>query len=307
MYVYPSTEWIPFFRKTFSSKQHKPVATDDEPIPEHEHDPLEYDQHESISTNRASIPTTEPTSQVVKSKSQGKMKTRRGWGKKKYKKVIKFSIIGNNCNGLKAKKESLFSAIRNFNTPSCIIIQETKLRFPGTFKIPGYQIFEKTRVGQGGGLLTAIDCNLSPLLISSGSNEEEILIIQAQVGKHSIRINNGYGPQETEVKEKIYSFWEEIEKEIINAKEANCFILLQMDANAKLGCEVIKNDPNQMSENGMLLYNILKRQNLSCLNAHRLCEGSITRHRKTIFGDEKAILDYIIVCLIVFQTFSNFF
>ena len=51
-----------------------------------------------------------------------------------------------------------------------------------------------------------------------------------------------------------------------------------------------------MSENGTLLYHIIQRQNLNCLNAHRLCEGSITRHRKTVIGVENAILDFIIVC-----------
>lgn len=39
-----------------------------------------------------------------------------------------------------------------------------------------------------------------------------------------------------------------------------------------------------------------QRQNLTCLNAHELCQGSITRHRKTVLGDEKAILDFVIVC-----------
>ena len=40
----------------------------------------------------------------------------------------------------------------------------------------------------------------------------------------------------------------------------------------------------------------MQRQNLICLNSHSKCEGAITRHRKTILGDEKAILDFVIVC-----------
>ena len=222
-------------------------------------------------------------------------KNRRGWGKNK-KKEIKFAIMGNNCNGIKAKRDSLFSAIRKLNSPSCVLLQETKLKFPGTFQIPGYQIFEKNRKGQGGGLLTAIDCNLCPLLISTGTNEEEISVTQAQVGKHSIRVINAYGPQETESKGKIFNFWEELEKEIITAKEKNCLVLIQMDANAKIGGGVIANNPHAISENGKLLLDLLGRQNLRCLNAHKLCQGSITRHRKTINGEEKAILDYLIVC-----------
>ena len=69
-----------------------------------------------------------------------------------------------------------------------------------------------------------------------------------------------------------------------------------MDANAKLGANIIYNDPNCISENGLLLRDIIERQNLICLNRHEKCSGSITRHRKTILGDEKSIIDFIIVC-----------
>ena len=89
---------------------------------------------------------------------------------------------------MKAKKESLLNTLANYGNPSCVLIQETKLRFPGTFKIPGYQIFEKVRAGLGGGLLTAIDENLSPVLISTGSDEAEILVIQILVGNYKMRI-----------------------------------------------------------------------------------------------------------------------
>ena len=257
---------------------------------------MEYDGYESISEPCSTIPATRGKLEKINlEQKSSKTKTRRGWGTKKNKE-IKFSIIGNNSNGLKAKKYSLYAVLRKFDAPSCITIQETKLRFPGTFKIPGYQIYEKTRMGQGGGLLTAVDNSLSPMLISSGSNDEEILVIQAQIGNHKIRIINAYGPQEGEAKEKTYKFWEEIEKEVILARDENCFILIQMDANAKLGSGIIKKDPHQMSENGTLLNNFILRQNLSCLNAHKSCIGSITRHRKTINGEEKAILDYIIAC-----------
>ena len=116
----------------------------------------------------------------------------------------------------------------------------------------------------------------------------EIIVLQVLVGKQKIKIINGYGPQETENKEKIFTFWEELEKEIINVKEDNCLV--------KLGAEIIMNDPNPMSYNGKLLWEIIQRQQLMCLNSHILCEGAITRHRKTIKGDEKAILDYLIVC-----------
>ena len=75
-------------------------------------------------------------------------KTRRGWGSKR-KKLNNLTLFGNNANGVKAKKESLLKAMQTYGNPSCILIQETKLRFPGTFRLPGYQIFEKLRTGMG--------------------------------------------------------------------------------------------------------------------------------------------------------------
>ena len=205
-------------------------------------------------------------------------------------------MFGNNANGIKSKKESLLNALKSFDYPNCILIQETKLRIPGTFKLPGYQVFEKTRIGLGGGLLTAIEENLSPVLISSLSTESELLVVQIEAGEKKIRIFNGYGPQEQDNIEKITTFWQDLETEVINAKDENCMILIQMDANAKLGPEIIPHDPHSITSNGKLLRDLLIRQNLFCLNAHQLCEGLITRHRKTKLGDEKAILDYVIVC-----------
>jgi hypothetical protein len=69
-----------------------------------------------------------------------------------------------------------------------------------------------------------------------------------------------------------------------------------MDANAKLGSNYITHDLHAISDNGKLLRDLLQRQNLTCLNSHEMCVGTITRHRKTILGDEKAVLDFIIAC-----------
>ena len=113
---------------------------------------------------------------------------------------------------------------------------------------------------------------------------------------HKIRIINGYGPQETEEKGQILAFWQEIEKEIVNAKQEGGMVLIEMDANAKLGSNYITHDSHAISDNGKLLRDLLQRQNLTCLNSHELCEGTIKRRRKTILGDEKAVLDFMIAC-----------
>ena len=41
---------------------------------------------------------------------------------------------------------------------------------------------------------------------------------------------------------------------------------------------------------------LIERENLSILNENDLCEGVITWHRKTIAGEEKSVIDYILVC-----------
>ena len=116
----------------------------------------------SIDTARA-VGKPEPMGGTRKTQQKilNKSKTRRGVGKKdknrKYRN-INFSIFGSNANGLKGKAESLKSAINFYNFPSCITIQESKLRSE-KFEIPGYQVFLKNRSGMGGGLLTAIDEN----------------------------------------------------------------------------------------------------------------------------------------------------
>ena len=85
-------------------------------------------------------------------------KTRRGKGKysKNEQSEKLFSIWGNNANGLKAKMDSLKANIDYYKQPSCITIQESKLRNCNTIKIEGYKVFERNRIGLGGGLITAV-------------------------------------------------------------------------------------------------------------------------------------------------------
>ena len=257
----------------------KPLPTDAEPM---EH-------------GRKSNPTIKEYQKIEK--------TRRGYGRKnriKNKnglKNIEFNILSSNANGIQAKKESLLKNINVFQ-PTVITLQETKLRRLGTFKLPGYQVFEKVRSGFGGGLLTAVNENLFPVLISTGKcDDSEILVVQVKTANHNIRILNAYGPQEDNYKkEKTQEFWQEIEQEVVSGIEDGCLLILQMDANAKLGREIIKNDPHDISENGKLLLDILERQNLTVVNSLDVCDGTITRERKTKSRIEKSVIDYVIVC-----------
>ena len=233
---------------------------------------------------------------VLNCNKSAKRKNRRGKYRRKSsinKPKLSLSILGSNANGINGKLTSFKNAIKQYGNPSCITLQETKLR-SNNFKVPGYQVFQKNRTGFGGGLITAIDENIASVLVSN--TESEILVVQIKVEGLEIRIINAYGPQEDSSTENIHNFWQDLEKEITLAKEENCKIIIQMDANAKLGCDIIKGDPNKLSNNGSLLLEIVRRQNLSILNINDLCQGLITRHRKTVLGDEKSIIDYILVC-----------
>ena len=182
-------------------------------------------------------------------------------------KNIKLCILGTNANGLLGKQESWKNAVNNFK-PSIITVQETKINRMGQIKLKGYQIFENIRtVGKGGGLLTAVDEDMFPVLTSTGENDEaEFITVQVKAGNHDIRIINAYGPQEDDNTVKIYNCWEEIENEIISAKDNNCLILLQLDANAKVGKQEIPGDPNEISNNGKIMLEMVKRQGLIIAN-----------------------------------------
>ena len=55
-------------------------------------------------------------------------------------------------------------------------------------------------------------------------------------------------PQEDEPLNKKLSFWQTLEEEINAAKNTNCMTLIQMDGNAKLGKNIIKQDPHDITE-----------------------------------------------------------
>lgn len=171
----------------------------------------------------------------------------------KSSKLAKFSILGTNAAGLKAKKDSLKENIKLFNFPSVITVQETKYRKCGSFKLENNQIFEKIRPGFRGGLLTAINKSLDPVLIQAVNEDIEMLVVQCSIEQENIRVINGYDPQEDDPINKKLTFWQTMEQEINASKNANCMTLIQMDENAKLGNKIIKHDTHIITENGKLL------------------------------------------------------
>ena len=209
---------------------------------------------------------------------------------------MSFSVLGSNARGIKAKVDSLLNTLKAHNFPTCVLIQETLLRPSETFQIQGYQCFVKNRQTRGGGLLTAVRNELLPVVVSDVEGDVEILTIQVEVNDMKIRVINAYAPQEDEAKETFLDFWQKFESEIESARDEGCMIVIEMDANIKVGKEVIQNDPNEASSGSKIFVDILKRQNLHIVNAMDLCEGVITREQKTLRGLEQAVIDYVIVC-----------
>ena len=210
-------------------------------------------------------------------------------------------VIGNNANGLNMKKESLLYLINTLK-PCAITIQETKFTHKGTFKIPGFKTFEYIRTDKGGGgLFTAVLEDLNPLEVSA-FDDTELLVVQCEIGNVKLRIMNAYGPQEDDEVKNINQFWQAVETEILFAKQEECLIILQMDANAKIGREILQNDPNSRSNNGQLLIDMVQRQGMYIGNLSPKCKGTITRERVVNNREERSVIDYFIYC----EQMSNF-
>ena len=71
-----------------------------------------------------------------------KKHVRRGGGGTKKLKNLSLKIIGNNCAGLKGKKNSFENLLKIF-APGIVMLQETKLYKRGTMKFEEFQCFEK--------------------------------------------------------------------------------------------------------------------------------------------------------------------
>ena len=73
-------------------------------------------------------------------------------------------------------------------------------------------------------------------------------------------------------------------------------LVIQIDANATLGPDLLKNDPNPQNSNGKMFADFLKRNPaLIVVNNLKSCKGVITRRRKTIHKTEEAVLDFFLV------------
>ena len=122
------------------------------------------------------------------------------------------------------------------------------------------------------------------------------MVIEIETNKNSIRIITGYGPQETWPESERLPFFDALDAEVLNSKLSGKSIIIQLDANSKLGSDYIENDIHEQSVNGQLLAGIIERHNLVVVNSLKdKCQGSITRKRVTSKGKEESIIDFVVV------------
>ena len=110
-----------------------------------------------------------------------------------------------------------------------------------------------------------------------------------------LRVMTAYGPQEDDKPDNINNFYQKLEEEIIKCEEDECGLVIELDANAKIGNNLINGDPNTMSENGRILWNIAEHRKCTIVNTSEACKGTITRSRTKKGRREESVLDYVIV------------
>ena len=85
-----------------------------------------------------------------------------------------------------------------------------------------------------------------------------------------------------------------METEIEKAELAGKSVLIEMDANSKLGPKYIPGDPHAMTPNGALLAGVIERHALCVGNGAKECKGTITRKRTTRNRIEQSVIDIVL-------------
>ena len=92
-------------------------------------------------------------------------------------------------------------------------------------------------------------------------------------------------------------FFIALETEIEKAEIAGKSVIIEMDANSKLGNKYIPSDPHKISPNGLLLAGIIERHALVVANGDKRSEGVITRKRVTRDRVEESAIDIVLFSL----------
>ena len=206
------------------------------------------------------------------------------------------NIFAANADGLQGKQVSLKHEV-NEAKASIFCIQETKFRKSGRFSMENFVIFEAIRKNkEKGGTMIGIDEKLKPVLVEEYSDTFELIVVEIKVEGKDIRVMTGYGPQENwETSEKM-PFFVALEKEISKAVMSGKPVIIELDANSKLGSTYVENDPHEMSANGRILEGIIQRNALVVANGVKgKSHGTITRKRTTTQSVEQSVIDYVLI------------
>ena len=226
----------------------------------------------------------------TKNKNRNKKKTKRG---NKKRKVSELCIVSTNAAQLKGKLNSFKSELKRCDA-GIFTVQESHYSTKGKVQVENFEVFEAIRKKAKGGTIIGAHKALEPVLIQEYSNEFELLVVEVKVSNREIRIMSGYGPQESWPENERMPFFLALEQEIIKAELAGKSILIEMDANSKLGPELIPGDKHAQSVNGKALADIIQRHGLIVGNGLSKCTGLITRKRVTKTGIEESTIDFVL-------------
>ena len=119
--------------------------------------------------------------------------------------------------------------------------------------------------------MIAVHEDLKPKIVVEYNDPFELLVVEVETDTSNVRIMTGVGPQENWDETKRMPFFIALECEVVKAQMAGKSIIIEIDANSKLGSTYIPNDPNVMSPNGKILANIIEKNALivakACKNA----------------------------------------
>ena len=146
---------------------------------------------------------------------------------------------------------------------------------------------------------------MKPILIQEYSDEFELLVVEIRAGNKDIRIISGYGPQENWPAASRMPFFIALEEEVTKAELSGKSLIIELDANSKLGPEIIPGDKHKQSENGRILAGIVERHGLLVGNSVKQCKGLVTRRRVTKNSVEESTIDFVLLSEDLFEEINE--
>ena len=108
------------------------------------------------------------------------------------------------------------------------------------FTLSNYTVFESIRKNkEKGGSMLGVHAALKPVLISEYNETFELIVVEIVIASKEIRVITGYGPQENWDNSEKTPFYNALEDEIVASELQGRSIIIAMDANAKLGPDLV--------------------------------------------------------------------